>query len=117
MQPSILTQLVPQFTNLKGNFSIEALLKEIWNQLEKDGQYASFVLPKIEPTDLLKMHEVLTGSLRELTPTLLPVLLYRIDVSERETNLELNSLDVYENLAWKILQREALKVYFRLVHA
>jgi DNA gyrase/topoisomerase IV subunit B len=43
--------------------------------------------------------------------------LYRVDLPETSEVLDPSTEDFFENLAWQILRREALKVYFRLHYA
>jgi len=117
MVPSTLSALVPQFGNLKTTLSQEDLFTEVWRQLEKDGHVAGITIPTISIKDLETMHFALTNCLQELSPSALPEFLYRIDVPEHEDNFNPLAVSFFEHLAWRILQREAFKVYFRLFYA
>lgn len=117
MVPSTLSVLVPQFSTLKTTLSAEDLLKEVWYQLEKDGHVAGITIPTLTSINLETMQLALTHCLQALPPAQLPAFLYRIDVPEHEDNFNPSTEAFFEHLAWRILQREALKVYFRLFYA
>lgn len=117
MAPSSLHQLVPQFATLSTELSVHQLLQAVWTQLEKDVHALGLDISPVQGTELPLMHQHLVTFLRELAPGSLPEFLYRVDLPESTEVLDPSTTDFFENLAWKILQREALKVYFRVHYA
>ena len=117
MAPSNLHQLVPQFSALLTELSIHELLQAVWAQLEKDIHALGLVISPVQGVELPVMHQHLVTFLRELAPGSLPEFLYRVDLPETSEILDPSTTDFFENLAWQILRREALKVYFRLHYA
>jgi hypothetical protein len=117
MAPSSLHQLVPQFSTLSTELSMHELLQAVWTQLEKDIHALGLVISPVQGVELPVMHQHLVTFLRELAPGSLPEFLYRVDLPESTEVLDPSTTDFFENLAWKILQREALKVYFRVHYA
>ncbi len=117
MAPSSLHQLVPQFSTLSTELSMHQLLQAVWTQLEKDIHALGLVISPLPGAELPLMHQHLVTFLRELAPGSLPEFLYRVDLPESTEVLDPSTTDFFENLAWKILQREALKVYFRVHYA
>jgi hypothetical protein len=117
MAPSNLHQLVPQFSALRTELSMHELLQAVWVQLEKDIHALGLVISPVDGVELPVMHLHLVLFLRELAPSSLPEFLYRVDLPETSEVLDPSTEDFFENLAWQILRREALKVYFRLHYA
>lgn len=117
MTPSSLHQLVPQFAALSTELSPHELLQAVWQQLEKDIQAVGLHSSPVNVWELPVMHRELVAFLQELSPSFLPEFLYRVDLPETSQAFDLSTTDFFENLAWKILQREALKVYFRVHYA
>lgn len=117
MAPSSLHQLVPQFSTLSTELSIHELLQAVWTQLEKDVHALGLDISPLQGVELPVMHKHLVTFLRELAPGSLPEFLYRVDLPETSEVLDPSTTDFFENLAWQILRREALKVYFRLHYA
>jgi hypothetical protein len=117
MAPSSLHQLVPQFSTLSTELSMHELLQAVWTQLEKDTHALGLVISPLQGVELSVMHQHLVVFLRELAPGSLPEFLYRVDLPETSEVLNPSTTDFFENLAWHILRREALKVYFRVHYA
>jgi hypothetical protein len=117
MAPSSLNQLVPQFSTLSTELSMHELLQAVWAQLEKDTHALGLVISPLQGVELSVMHQHLVVFLRELAPGSLPEFLYRVDLAETSEVLNPSTADFFENLAWHILRREALKVYFRVHYA
>jgi hypothetical protein len=117
MAPSSLNQLVPQFSTLSTELSMHELLQAVWAQLEKDTHALGLVISPLQGVELSLMHQHLVVFLRELAPGSLPEFLYRVDLPETSEVLNPSTADFFENLAWHILRREALKVYFRVHYA
>lgn len=117
MAPSNLHQLVPQFSALRTELSMHELLQAVWAQLEKDIHAIGLVISPVDGVELPEMHLHLVIFLRELAPGSLPEFLYRVDLPETSEVLDPSTENFFENLAWQILRREALKVYFRLHYA
>ncbi|MFM7595093.1 MAG: hypothetical protein ACKO4Y_02820 [Flavobacteriales bacterium] len=117
MAPSSLYQLVPQFAALSTELTSQQLLQAVWQQLEKDIQAVGLHGSPVNEFELSVMHRELVAFLRELSPSSLPEFLYRVDLPEKSEVLDPSITDFFENLAWQILRREALKVYFRVHYA
>ena len=117
MAPSSLHQLVPQFATLSTELSMHELLQAVWTQLEKDIHGLGLVISPAPGLELPLMHQHLVTILSELAPGSLPEFLYRVDLPETSEVLDPSTTDFFENLAWQILRREALKVYFRMHYA
>jgi hypothetical protein len=93
------------------------LLQVVWTQVEKDTHALGLVISPLQGVELSVMHQHLVVFLRELAPGSLPEFLYRVDLPETSEVLNPSTADFFENLAWHILRREALKVYFRVHYA
>ncbi len=117
MAPSSLYQLVPQFAALRTELTSQQLLQAVWQQLEKDIQAVGLHSSPVNELELSVMHRELVTFLRELSPSSLPEFLYRVDLPETSEVLDPSTTDFFENLAWQILRREAMKVYFRVHYA
>ena len=113
MLPSTFTSLVPD-RNWNFQLTEQALLAELWVQVERDIHGVGLNITKPASLELFRQAETLVHFLHQLTPSQLMAWLYRMDFPESRNEPQATVYESKESLAWLILRREAWKVCLRL---
>ena len=112
MNTLTILDLVPAYNAVSKNITDAKFIELIWEQLQKDISFLGESINELNRPSLHDIHNQLIDFLSHLSPSKLPELLYRIDIPEIQmSNFALHS---FEEIAFLILKREALKVYFRI---